>query len=191
MGSPIYEKFIRAVREANLRVTREERVRLLGGVPPIDWQQAREANDRRPRGYRRKYIQEAIRREVLDKGLKGLAIYGSGHFHRGRAGFSRGGNLPHADKVWVAFSFNGRQSLEEGRNVFSLGPDPKLIPIAGTEQAELPALTLFPDGGYDDPPSLGDLLDAIIYYGDAESVFVLPDSSVVSEEDLRGLNRGG
>src|SRR5687767_7020537 len=64
--SPIYEAFLRTVRKVNLALPRNQRVRVLAG-------------DNFQVTNRGRLIREMVSREILDKGLKGLTIYGAGH----------------------------------------------------------------------------------------------------------------
>ena len=157
--SPIYEAFLRAVRKVNLTIPRSQRVRLLAGDNP------KESN-------RGRFIREAVSREILDKGLKGLAIYGAGHCE------CRGGGFPgeledkYPGKIWAAFNF---YDVEAGRSVFGLGDAPSLIPITGTDKAKLPIGKMFFLGRYNDPATLGDIANAIVYYGNIKDAKVHPN----------------
>jgi hypothetical protein len=157
--SPIYEAFLRTVRKVNLAIPRSQRVRLLAGDNP------KESN-------RGRFIREAVAREILDKGLKGLAIYGAGHCE------CRGGGFPgeledkYPGKIWAAFNF---YQVDEGRRVFGLGDTPSLIQITGTEKAKLPIGKMFFLGRYNDPATLGDIANAIVYYGNIKDVKVHPN----------------
>lgn len=157
--SPIYEAFLRAVRKVNLAVPRPQRVRLIGGDDPSE----------RNRG---KYIRDAVSREILSKGLKGLAIYGAGHCECRGGGFPGELESKYPGKIWAAFNF---YNVEEGRKEFSLGDEPKLIPITGTDKAKITAGKMFFLGRYNDPATLSDLANAIIYYGNITDVKVHPD----------------
>jgi hypothetical protein len=42
---PIYEQFVGAVREVNLPLATQRRLRVLLGDPPIDWNDVRTADD--------------------------------------------------------------------------------------------------------------------------------------------------
>ena len=149
---PIYEAFLRAIRTANLVVPRDQRVRVIGGDDP------REQN-------RGKFIRDAVSREILDKGLKGLAIYGAGHCQCRGMGFpgELGGEYP--GRIWAAFNFF---DVDEGRRVLGLGDEPMLIPITGTERAKIPAVRMFFMGKYNDPVTLGSIANAIVYYGNVK-----------------------
>lgn len=157
--SPIYEAFLRAVRNTNLAAPRKQRVRLIGGDNPSE----------RNRG---RYIREAVSREILDKGLKGLAIYGAGHCECRGGGFPGELESKYPGKIWAAFGF---YNVEEGRRVFRLGDEPRLIFITDTDQAKIPAVKMFFKGRYNDPATLGDIANAIVYYGNASDVKVHPE----------------
>jgi hypothetical protein len=140
----------------NLSLPRERRVRVLGGDDPSQSNRGR-------------FIREAVSREILDKGLKGLTIYGAGHCE------CRGGGFPgeledkYPGKIWAAFNF---YDVDAGQSFFGLADTPLLIPITGTEKAKLPAGKMFFLGRYNDPATLGDIANAIVYYGNVKDVKV-------------------
>ena len=147
--NPIYEAFLRAVQKVNLALPKDERVRVLAGDDPRDSNRGR-------------FIREAVAREILDQHLKGLAIYGAGHCECRGMGFP-GELVDYRGRIWSVFSF---YNVDEGRKVFALGDEPVLIRIAGSERARLPAVKMFfSSRGYNDPATLGDITDAIVYYG--------------------------
>ncbi len=159
--SPIYEAFLRAVHRVNLSLPREGRIRVLGGDDP------RERN-------RGKFIRDEVSRQILDKHLKALAIYGSGHCE------CRGGGFPgeladrYPGRIWAAFNF---YDVEEGRKAFGLGNEPLLIPISGTAKARIPAGKIFYLGRPNDKATLGDITDAVVYYGDIKDSKVRPETA--------------
>jgi Haem-binding uptake, Tiki superfamily, ChaN len=157
--SPIYEAFLRAVRKTNLTLPRNKRVRLIGG------DNSKETN-------RGRFIREAVSREILNKSLKGLAIYGSGHCECRGMGFPGELSDKYPGKIWAASSF---YDVDEGRRVFGLGDEPKLIPITGTEKAKFPIGKMFFLGRYNDPATLGDIFNAIVYYGNVRDMKVSPE----------------
>ena len=157
--SPIYEAFLRAVRKVNLTVPRNQRVRLIAGDNSTEMNRGR-------------FIREAVSREILDKGLKGLAVYGSGHCECRAMGFPGELSDKYPGRIWAASSF---YNVDEGRKVFGLGVEPKLVQISGTENAKIPAGKMFFLGRYNDPATLGDLFNAIVYYGRARDVKAPPD----------------
>jgi hypothetical protein len=155
-ASPIYEALIRAVQKANLKVPREQRVRLLAGDDP--------KNSNRGR-----FIREAVSREILDKRLKGLTIYGAGHCVNYGGGFpgELAGKYP--GRIWSAFQFF---DVDEGRRVLGLGDAPALIPITGTDKAKLSSGRIFFLGRKNDGLTLGDNADAVVYFGNMKDVKV-------------------
>jgi len=157
--SPIYEAFIRAVHKANLTLPREQRVRVLAGDNP------KQSN-------RGRFIREAVAREILDKGLKGLTIYGAGHCENRAMGYPGEIGDKYPGKIWSAFQF---YNVDEGRRVFGLGDGPALIPIAGTDRAKLPIGKIFFMGQSNDPSTLGDMANAVVYFGNVKDVKVRPE----------------
>jgi len=117
------------VRKVNLAVPRSQRVRLIAG----------DNSTERNRGG---FIREAISQEILSKGLKALAIYGSGHCQCRGMGFPGELESEYPGKIWSAFSFIGAEGVSEGQRVFGLGDEPKLIPITGTDSGWLRAPAL-------------------------------------------------
>ena len=154
--SPIYEAFLRAVRKANLAVPQNQRVRLIGGDNP------KETN-------RGRFIREAVSREILSKGLRGLAIYGAGHCECRGMGFPGELESKYPGRIWAAFSF---YDVDEGRRVFGLGDEPELIAISATDKAKIPGGKMFFMRRYNDPATLGDIVNAIVYYGNARDIKV-------------------
>lgn len=147
--SPIYEAFLRTVGRVNLKVPRERRVRVLAGDT------FQETN-------RGKIIRDLVSREILNQRLKGLAIYGAGHCERRAMGFPGELDDKYPGRIWSAFNF---YNADEGRLIFGLGDEPALIPITGTEKAKLLIGKMFFRGRYNDPSTLADMTNAIVYYG--------------------------
>jgi len=172
--SPVYEAFLRTVRQANLVAPRHQRVRVIGGDAAINWAAVDSAQDLVPLVNRGGVMRQIIAEEVLDKGLKALAIYGSRHCEKRGGGFPGELESRYPGRFWVAFSFaRHRSGVENGRKVFNLGPEPRLIQITGTSLAGQPAEGMFIRT--DSNVKVGHLLDAIVYFGDR------PDSIVERE----------
>jgi len=157
--SPIYETFLRAVRKVNLALPRDKRLRLIAG----------DNSSERNRG---RFIREQVSREILDKHLKALGVYGAVHCENRGMGFPGEIGDKYPGRIWSASSF---YNIDEGRRVFSLGDEPKLIPITGTEKAKLSVGNMFFLGSYNDPATLADLFNAIVYYGNVKDIKVPPD----------------
>lgn len=77
-----YQTFFAQVREVNLYLPPEQRIRVWLSEPPIDWAtvHSREAWER-IFDQRSRHAAGVIVREILDHGRKALVIYGVGHFH--------------------------------------------------------------------------------------------------------------
>ncbi len=87
--SPVYGEFYGAVREANLRLPKQRRMRILPGDPPIDWSHVRTREDIAPfLPFRDQFYSSVVRYQVLAKDRRALLIMGEGHFRRsgGRPG---------------------------------------------------------------------------------------------------------
>ena len=85
--SPIYEQLLRAIRGVNLRLPRDQRVRVLGGDSKVDWSKITRPEELVPLMNRGGNIREIIATQVLDAHLKALAIYGAGHCSKVGTGF--------------------------------------------------------------------------------------------------------
>jgi hypothetical protein len=85
---PIYREFFEAIRAVNGRLKPEQRLRVLLGDPPVDWDavQRRTADIGVWTRDRDRYPAELIEREVLAKHRRALVIYGDAHL-------SHGGNM--------------------------------------------------------------------------------------------------
>jgi hypothetical protein len=81
--TPHAEEVIRAVRAVNASVSRNRRVRVLLGDPPIDWETVKTKADHwKWIAMRETYPADLIGREVLEKGRRALVVYGVGHLQR-------------------------------------------------------------------------------------------------------------
>jgi hypothetical protein len=157
--SPIYEAFLRAVRKVNLALPRDKRLRLIAG----------DNSSERNRG---RFIREQVSHEILDKHLKALGVYGSVHCENRGMGFPGEIGDKYPGRIWSASSF---YNVDEGRRVFGLGDEPGLIAITGTEKAKLSVGKMFFLGSSNDPATLADLFNAIVYHGNVKDIKVPPD----------------
>lgn len=77
------EEFYHALRAVNATLPKEKRFRLLGGEPPIDWDNVVNAADVRKWVVRRDtFAADLIHREVVERGRHALVFYGPAHFPR-------------------------------------------------------------------------------------------------------------
>jgi hypothetical protein len=163
--SPIYEQFLRAVHDVNLKLSRDTRVRVIGGDSRIDWTKITRVEELAPLMNRGGNIRNIISKEILDANLKGLAIYGAGHCSKLGGGFPGDlwGKYP-ASRMWSIWTLDSRQGAAGG-----LGKDPAYVAVAGTKWASAP----MQDGGR--KYAVGDLADALVYHGDVPDVVVPAD----------------
>lgn len=148
--SPVYEGFLRAVADVNKRLPREQRVRVVAGDDPSVQNRGRA-------------IRELISREILDKGTKGLAVFGARHCERRGFGFPGELSARYPGRIWAVLGF---YDVTAGRRALNLGVSPQLIPVSGTERARVPVGRMFFVGRAHDTATLGDVADALVYYGD-------------------------
>lgn len=78
---------VRVVRNLNASRSPDRRLRVLVGEPPIEWARMQTPNDftkwdAKPTSDRDWFAADLIRKEVLRKNRRVLALYGSGHFFR-------------------------------------------------------------------------------------------------------------
>ena len=146
---PIYEAFLRSVQKVNMTLPRNERVRVLGG-------------DNSSIQNRGKFIRDEVSSEVLSKGMKALAIYGSAHCENRGMGFPGELSAQYPGRIFSAAAFH---HPEAGRQAFGLSGDPVLIQITGTDKEKLPAKEFFSPRNDTDNAPLARRFDAIVYYG--------------------------
>jgi hypothetical protein len=176
--SPIYEELLRAIRDVNLKLPREQRVRVIGGDSKVDWAAIKRPEDLIPLMNRGANIREIIATQVLEPHLKALAIYGAGHCNKMGTGFP-GELAPRygKERLWGISPFVRAAGAAKGRGLFGLGDEPAYVLIAGSRWAETPvddmltpALSRF---------TFGQLYDAIVYHGNAPDSVVGPDMAAL------------
>ena len=118
---PVYEDFLRAIRAVNAARPPAQRLRVLLGDPPMDWENIRSTDDylaRMKAVDRDEHAVAVIRREVLAKNRRALVIYGGGHLFRKNA-------IPNAPDEWA----RGVVALLERpgtTSVFSIDPETRI-----------------------------------------------------------------
>ncbi|MGH7560249.1 MAG: alpha/beta hydrolase family protein [Gemmatimonadales bacterium] len=174
--SPIYEQFLRAVREVNLPLPRDQRVRVLGGDSRIDWSRITKGEQLVPLVNRGGNIRTIIAEQVLDAHLKGLAIYGAGHCSKRGRGFP--GDLAGryaAGRMWSIWPLFRAKGAHRGKEVFGLGSQPAYIVVNATKWSSLPAADFLAT----ERSTLGEVLDALVYHGDVADSVVRADLTVL------------
>jgi hypothetical protein len=131
--SPIYEELLRAIRDVNLRVPRDQRVRVIGGDSKVDWAAIKKPEDLLPLMNRGGNIRELIAAQVLEPHLKALAIYGACHCSKVGTGFP-GQLAPRygTERFWSIPPLVRAAGAAKGRALFGLGSDPAYVLIAGS-----------------------------------------------------------
>jgi hypothetical protein len=174
--SPMYEQFLRTVREVNLRLPRDQRVRVLGGDSRIDWSQITTAEELVPLVNRGGNIRTIIAEQVLEAHLKGLAIYGAGHCSKLGGGFP--GDLAGkyaAGRMWSIWPLFRTSGAQRGKDAFGLSTGPAYIVVNGTGWASLPAIDFLGT----ERATLGQVLDALVYHGEVPDSVVRADLTVL------------
>ena len=138
---PIYEEFLRAVREVNLALPREKRIRVICGDGPIDWPNITKPEQLAPLTNRGGNIRKIIAEKVLDKKTKALAIYGSGHMVKMGMGFPGELSDRYPNRMW---SISSLYNVPAGKKIFGLGNEPAYFVITGTKWESAPVGELFP-----------------------------------------------
>ena len=124
-ASNIYENFFRAVREVNLSLPKEQKLRVLLGDPPFDIEKQTEEALMNARMQRDSYPAGLIQREVIAKGRRALVVYGAAHFYRKAIHYKISGAVP-------------QQMAEESNE------EPRTL-VALLERSGVKVFTIFPE----------------------------------------------
>lgn len=125
---PVFEEFFRAVRDANAARAGRRQLRVLLGDPPVDWGRIKTPQDLRaqldtPEADRDAHATEVIRRNVVAKGHKAVAIYGNMHLVRHDPfGEPNGSLVARLEKAGVPRPFTVWTSTAGG-DIATLQPD--------------------------------------------------------------------
>jgi hypothetical protein len=167
---PIYEEFFLAVRDVNVSLPRERRLRVLLGDPPVDWDSVRSLLDlNKFAGGRDAHAIDIIRREVLDRNRHALLIYGVDHLARKSRALTGDdwaanivGQIEKANlaTVFVVHS-ETRLDLATVQTDIGTWPKPSLAMLRGTR---LGAVEFEPSPRLR-PRRTDDLFDAVLYLG--------------------------
>jgi hypothetical protein len=146
--SPIYEEFLRAIREVNLKLPRDDRVRVIGGDTAIDWTRVTRQEDLVPllkAGLRNlgRNIRRIIAEQVLDKKVKALAIYGSLHCIKLGMGFPGELMDKYPGRLWSVSALAGDAAVR-AQKLFGLEDKPAYVVTTGTKWESQPAAAFSP-----------------------------------------------
>ena len=177
--SGFFEQFFPLVREINRKLPPAERLRVLAGDPPINWEEVKSFQDYR-KFDRKASIASVMEKEVLSKHRKALMLFGTFHlFHSGDDAVA----LYEKDYPNVTFiisdlgEFDADASPPSG-SPFSTWSTPSLAAIKGTWFGALQLSRVFPPPIFIDQDCnvrnefekdlqkpMADLVDAILYLG--------------------------
>ena len=174
----IYPRLFREARAINAALPPEQRFRVLGGDPPVDWERADLGGFVRTRSegvewptaderYDRDFHAAAvIREQVLARGRRALAIYGGHHMMRGE-GMIRILEQRFGIRTFVIAAPTAHR-MEDVEPSMRSWPIPSMTMVRDTALAPLDAgLLLFARRPQN---TAGEYYDAILYLGPASSL---------------------
>lgn len=138
--SPIYQRWLAAVRDVNRGRPSGHRLRVLAGDTPIDWSRIRSRSDWTALGSNDASFARVIEREVLARHHRALVVLGSNHLGHGGAFRDGAPNTAtridshHPGALFVALMFAGWPGggATEARIEREGWPSPGLVPLAGS-----------------------------------------------------------
>jgi hypothetical protein len=173
--SPVYGDFYKAVRAVNLKLPKQQRLRIVLGDPPIDWTRVRTREDvgfYLP--FRDEFYAGVVRDQVLARGRRALLIMGYGHFRRsgGRPGLIENQLLTALVKPYVitpgSNMVGGYDDLDPR---FDEVPAPSLIEMKGSWIGSLQS-----PGRGGMTTSWDQTADAYLYLGPRDKITVVKNS---------------
>lgn len=217
--SPIYEAFFSTVRTVNQSLPPERRLRVVAGEAPIDWTRATRADVFHWSVRRDSSLASAVITSALERGRNALLIAGTLHVTR-RPAAREGGvanavqliedRYPGSTYVVAVHTGFGTREYELAPR-FRGWPTPSIAALRGTWFGALEAGLFFGDNilvalpGAGAPPpnpwsglTLGEVVDATLYLGDANRLTVVVpspllyrDEAYFAELNRRSLLRSG
>ncbi|MCA9675070.1 MAG: hypothetical protein KC464_08550 [Myxococcales bacterium] len=189
--SAFYERFFPLVRAINQRLPPDERLRVLAGDPPIDWDQVETRDDVWRYFQRDATIASVMEAEVLAKHRKALMLFGTFHLMHGQDGNA----VSTYEKTYpdVTFVISDLGAYDTSR--FASWPTPSLVPIEGTWLGALSPDDIWDPGvrmidctvqdGF--PPELQrpveDVVDAFLYLGPRDLLLLEPTPADIALDD--------
>jgi len=144
--SPVYPRWLAAIREVNRARPAGRRIRVLAGDTPIDWSRVRTHADYEALGPNDVSFARVIEEQVLARHHHALVVLGSNHLGHGGAFRDGAANTAtrlearHPGALFVALMWGGWPGGDttEARIAAEHWPQPALAPLAGTWLGALP-----------------------------------------------------
>lgn len=206
---PIYEEFFRLVRERNARLPRESQLRVVLGDVPFDWSAVRTVDDYNRQPQRNDAASAAIiQREVLDRGRKGLVIFGDMHFLRRPVGVPADAAARWPGSIVSILESRGVPVFSIYTNSFldlatvepatAAWQTPRLARLAGTTLGRAAFVQYQPVsnlvGGQrvpvtpDQSPAMEEQFDAVLHLGPPSGMrSALPDPALCADEEYLAM----
>lgn len=167
------------VRGINASLPQDRRIRVLLGEPGIEWERMRTAEDLKawdatPAANRDQFAVDLIRREVLARNRRVLALYGAGHFFRKVISESMVTLLEERKIKPFTIWTNAAAEMGTMQPDVAKWPVPSLARLRGTVLGAINIAEYFGPSGNDIPEQwrapLEDQFDAVLYLGPLSSI---------------------
>ena len=154
--NPVYRQFFETVRNVNLKLPKNRKLRVLLGDPSIDWSKVNNFDDWKQQANRDTNAAQIIEREVLKKGRKALLIYGGTHIvkrdvHRNfepapgsSAGVVEQIERSHPNSTYSVWANTVNDDLGVSEMRKALFPIPSLIMLEGTTLGDRDFTSILP-----------------------------------------------
>ena len=172
-------ELVTTVRRVNASLPPERRIRVLLGEPPIDWERIRSVEDLRkweaePLADRDRFGVDLVRREVLARNRRVLALYGAGHFFRRVISQSLVTLLEDGQMKTFTIWTNAAAEMADMQADVATWPVPSLTHVRGTVLGKTNIAEYFGPSGKDIPPQwrapMEDQFDAVLYVGPLSAI---------------------
>jgi uncharacterized iron-regulated protein len=187
--SPVYEAFLWAVREVNASLPAGEKIRVIAGDLPIDWDVITSGRELLQYVDRGDYPTHIVDCEILTKDRKGLLIYGSLHVLHGPGDAfvtARDAKYPGRVRTLEGLRPHG-DDASRFRSALQLDANPRLIMTRSTAVEGWGYYETIAPGRGGQELTLGEAVDGFLYYGEAADEVVQADSSVFEHPEYKAL----
>lgn len=138
--SAFYDTLFPVVRQVNLALPAERRLRVLAGDPPIDWSRVTSPEDLAPFEERDTGVAAVMETEVLARHRKALMLFGIGHLLHGGGGSVAMYEREYPGRTYTIATHMGFAKDNDRLEARMAGwPVPSITPFAGTWLGDLDA----------------------------------------------------